>query len=492
MAVPKRAFPLLALLALCAVPAHAQITGRPVEVSGGAGLFSPDARARLTDGLASYGALGWRLQPWITLEGHASFGPSRDDRFPEDQDVRRNFFFTGLDGRWNLRPADQRIVPFVLTGAGYGVSHQEGAGPEKLERGAASLGLGTLVNLFHHRAYLRLQVRDVMFRERDATESSNHWMATAGLQVNLFGKVKDVDLDGVRDWLDTCPETPIGAKVDATGCPLDGDGDKVFDGLDKCPDTPRGCTVDKTGCPTDADGDGVCDGVDACADTPKGARVDAKGCPLDGDGDKVFDGIDECANTQAGCEVDAKGCPVDGDGDGICDGLDQCPNTPEGLKVDANGCPIEVSERETQLLDTGMIRIQDINFDTGKASIKAESFPILDEVGAILQQYPQLQIEIGGHTDDRGKKAMNMALSQLRADSVLAYIRDQFPLVGSSITTRGYGPDVPVAPNTTALGRAKNRRVEFKVLNTDALRIEREKRRFLRKDEGTPADTTRR
>ncbi len=488
MAVSKRAFPLLALLALLAVPSQAQIIGRPLELSGGAGIFSPDGRARMQDGFASYGALGWRTQSWFTLEGHASFGPTKDDTLGSPT---HNFSTAGLDLRWNLRPADQRIVPFVLTGFGYGLSHQEGAVSAKLERGAPTLGMGVLVSALTPRTYLRLQVRDVMFRERHALEFSNHWMATAGLQWNLFGKPRDSDLDGVRDWLDRCPETPLGAKVDAHGCPLDTDGDKVFDGLDKCPDTPRGCVVDKTGCSVDSDGDGVCDGLDQCPDTPKGATVDAKGCPIDGDGDGVFDGLDKCPDTPRGCKVDATGCPIDSDGDGVCDGLDQCDNTPAGLKVDANGCPIEISERETELLDTGMIRLQNINFDTGKASLKPESFPVLDEVGRILQQYPALQIEIGGHTDGRGKPALNETLSQMRADSVLIYVRNTFPLISpSQFTAKGYGPKVPVAPNTTELGRAKNRRVEFKVLNTEALKVEREKRRFLLKDEGAPADTT--
>ena len=99
-----------------------------------------------------------------------------------------------------------------------------------------------------------------------------------------------------------------------------------------------------------------------------------------------------------------------------------------------------------------------------------------------------LRIEIGGHTDNRGGKALNETLSHARADSVLNYLKQEFPMIDAAqYSTQGYGPNVPIAPNTSELGRAKNRRVEFKVLNTEALKIEREKRRFLRKDEGAPS-----
>jgi OOP family OmpA-OmpF porin len=114
-------------------------------------------------------------------------------------------------------------------------------------------------------------------------------------------------------------------------------------------------------------------------------------------------------------------------------------------------------------------------------------------VGQILVQDPMLKIEIGGHTDSRGSKKLNDALSQARADSVLARIRANFPAIpDTQFTTMGYGFSAPVASNATELGRAKNRRVEFKVLNTEVLRIEREKRRYLKKDEGAPPDTLKR
>ena len=103
--------------------------------------------------------------------------------------------------------------------------------------------------------------------------------------------------------------------------------------------------------------------------------------------------------------MDSLGCPNDSDGDGVPNGIDQCPDTPAGLKVDAKGCPIEVTERETELLDTGMIRLQNVNFETDKADILPESDATLDVVGMLLGKWPQLKLEIGGHTDSRGSAA---------------------------------------------------------------------------------------
>jgi len=171
----------------------------------------------------------------------------------------------------------------------------------------------------------------------------------------------------------------------------------------------------------------------------------------------------------------------------VADGVDKCPNTPAGLKVDPSGCPIEISEKETELLDTGMIRLQNVNFETGKAVIKSESFPVLDDVAKVLLQYPMLTMEVGGHTDNTGTKAKNVSLSEQRAKSVLGYLMQKNPTLDAShFTAVGYGPDVPVASNGTALGRAKNRRVEFRVTNKDVLKIEREKRRFVPKDGAAP------
>ena len=381
----------------------------------------------------------------------------------------------------NLTNDDRWGSFYLLAGGGY--TQYKADGTDDLHYGTFEAGAGWKIPISSAVA-LRLEARNLLNVPKDdwstATQADQQYWG--GLTFGWGGKPKDTDADGVPDKKDKCPDTPKGASVNATGCPTDSDGDGVWDGLDQCLGTPKGASVDAKGCPTDTDGDGVYDGLDQCADTPKGATVDAKGCPSDTDGDGVMDGLDQCPSTPKGATVDAKGCPMDSDGDGVPDGLDGCPNTPAGLKVDASGCPIEVTEKETEMLDTGMIRLQNVNFETGKSALLPESYAALDEVGGILLKWPQLQIEIGGHTDSRGRAVKNQMLSEERAQAVKDYLVDKFPgLAAAQLSVKGYGANRPLVPNTSALNMSKNRRVEFKVMNRDALKKEVERRKMLKK-----------
>jgi len=168
----------------------------------------------------------------------------------------------------------------------------------------------------------------------------------------------------------------------------------------------------------------------------------------------------------------------------VQDDKDQCPNTQVGVKVDSDGCPIILTERETELLDKGKITTREIHFETAKWDILPESQPVLDDIGKILIQWPRLRIEVGGHCDARGSDAYNLDLSQKRAQAVLDYILQKFSQIPrEQYVAKGYGERVPVASNKTVEGMAKNRRVEFKVLNTEELTKERERRRLLKKGE---------
>jgi outer membrane protein OmpA-like peptidoglycan-associated protein/opacity protein-like surface antigen len=343
------------------------------------------------------------------------------------------------------------------------------------------------------RVAIRAEFRNALWTFPEGTplpageDATDNQFYTAGIEFALGGHTgqsagKDDDNDGVPNRRDKCPDTPAGALVDANGCPIDSDHDGVYDGIDQCPNTPSGATVDARGCPQDSDNDGVPDGTDQCPNTPSGAVVDARGCPKDTDGDGVPDGIDQCADTPRGTTVDARGCPVvqDADNDGVPDDKDLCPFTPANVKVDKDGCPIELNDRETELLDKGRITERNIHFETAKWDILPESQPVLDEIGAILIQWPRLRIEVGGHCDWRGSDAYNLDLSNKRANSVLEYLLSKYPqITREQFSAKGYGESQPVATNKTVEGMAMNRRVEFKVLNTEELKKERERRRTL-------------
>jgi OOP family OmpA-OmpF porin len=487
------------VLAAAALLAARTVTADPVghypyvTPMGGFTLFQGELRWPGTHPLADKvyfgGRLGYQVTQLWAVEVAAGVTPTKED-------VAGGTNVSFLHGTANvvMSPwATRSGGPYFFVGGGPGrLSATTGA---RLNQGLLEGGGGVRMWLTDAIG-IRLEAREAhwMRKETKGTSNVNYLTLSGGLTMAIGAHGRDTDGDGVPDRRDKCADTPKGAKVDARGCPLDTDGDGVFDGLDKCPETTKGCTVDKTGCQTDADGDGVCDGLDQCADTPKGATVDAKGCPSDTDGDGVLDGLDQCQGTPKGCTVDAKGCPLDADGDGVCDGLDQCPDTPKGLKVDEKGCVIELIERETELMDTGKIRLQNIQFDTGKATLKAESFQTLDVVGQLLTQWPQLKIEVAGHTDNVGGAAFNRRLSLARAASVLEYMKGKYASLDSTrFTVKGYGKDKPLVPNTSDANKAQNRRVEFTVLNKEVLKKEIERRRLLKQGESVPApaDTTR-
>ena len=92
-----------------------------------------------------------------------------------------------------------------------------------------------------------------------------------------------------------------------------------------------------------------------------------------------------------------------------------------------------------------------------------ESVPVLENAIATLKRYPQVNIEVAGHTDSRGSDAYNLDLSSRRAESVLKYLRDGG--VTNTLTSRGYGETDPIASNDTDEGRQQNRRVVLRALN---------------------------
>lgn len=191
----------------------------------------------------------------------------------------------------------------------------------------------------------------------------------------------------------------------------------------------------------DTDGDGVPDSADKCPDTPAGTQVNAEGCPLDSDGDGVLDDVDECPHTPAGAKVLPNGCAL----------MNDCRTPKDGEAVDANGCAANSA-----------FVLKGVNFEFDSARLTEDSKAILDQTAETLKSYPDIKVEVAGHTDDVGSDAYNMGLSERRAQSVKTYLTAQG--VGADrMTPVGYGKTQPLVEGTTAEDRAKNRRVELKV-----------------------------
>ncbi len=150
-----------------------------------------------------------------------------------------------------------------------------------------------------------------------------------------------------------------------------------------------------------------------------------------------------------------EGCP-DTDGDGIADNVDRCPTKP-GTKTNF-GCP----EISVQVIKRLAFAATALEFEFGKAVIKTKSYPLLDEIVAILNEYSDYYMTIDGHTDDVGTDAKNLTLSRDRAAAVKDYFVGK-GIASDRLDTNGYGESQPVATNKTAAGRAKNRRVEMKL-----------------------------
>ncbi|MBI2730881.1 MAG: OmpA family protein [Sphingobacteriales bacterium] len=260
--------------------------------------------------------------------------------------------------------------------------------------------------------------------------------------------IKDRDNDGVNDELDACPDIAGTVK----GCP-DKDKDGVADKDDKCPDVTG--LVKYNGCPIpDTDGDGINDEADKCPSVAGLAKYN--GCPApDRDKDGIADDEDKCPDV-AGL-ANYNGCPApDRDKDGITDEEDQCPDQPG--RIENHGCP-EVKQELKKKIDEAARKVF---FDFGSSKIKKESFKVLEEVAKLLQENGELRLIIEGHTDNVGTAERNKIRSQERADTIKNFLLSK-GVTGNRLTATGYGFDKPVADNTTASGRAQNRRVEMKL-----------------------------
>ncbi len=110
-----------------------------------------------------------------------------------------------------------------------------------------------------------------------------------------------------------------------------------------------------------------------------------------------------------------------------------------------------------------LLKVEHIKFDTDSSTLLPEGIETVKKIADILKKYPDAKVEIGGHTDSDGNANYNLKLSQERVDMVKKALVE-FGIDANRLTTKGYGETKPLVPNTTAQNKAKNRRVEFKLI----------------------------
>jgi OmpA-OmpF porin, OOP family len=157
---------------------------------------------------------------------------------------------------------------------------------------------------------------------------------------------------------------------------------------------------------------------------------------------------------------------MDSDHDGVNDCDDKCPDTPAGTVVGPDGCPQKV-----------VIDLRGVNFKfdrpkTGEHNIDptlqlptADSIAILDQAIDALKRYPEIKVELDGHTDSIGTDAYNQKLSERRAQIVYDYLTSHGIDASRITAVKGFGESQPIDTNATKEGRARNRRTELKVEN---------------------------
>lgn len=403
--------------------ARAQESGNRSYLSVLGSYVDDDQDRNVDDGLTGgQFAIGIPFRDAWSIELFGLYNDFNADGFDNDQEQ------TGLGVgliRWFNRSG--LLSPYAGIAGGYADTKKTAGRDESspMTSGALGMLLGFGDSSFAWRSEVRYRrVLEDLALSDIYLSSGLQWSFGARRDRGSGGSRSDSDGDGVADAFDLCPDSSA-TVVDARGCPeADNDLDGVVNRLDRCPRTPRNVKVNSRGCPPDSDRDGVIDALDACRGTPWGTGVDERGCPLFSDAD----------------------------GDGVPDTDDQCPNTAAGVPVASNGCPIPQR-----------IALPGVVFDNNSSQLKASSRATLNDVADILKANPGLRAEVAGHTDSLGDAAYNQWLSQRRAQTVRDYLVGR-GIAADRLTARGYGESEPVAADASAAGRARNRRVELRIM----------------------------
>ncbi|NLQ16048.1 OmpA family protein [Marinomonas sp. M1K-6] len=146
----------------------------------------------------------------------------------------------------------------------------------------------------------------------------------------------------------------------------------------------------------------------------------------------------------------------DSDLDGVINARDLCAHTAQGIDVDIHGCPL--TELESFSFDF------DVQFNIGSAKLRPEYHAHLQDLATFLQQAPDTQLLIEGHTDNTGTEGYNLTLSKKRAEAIAGALMSTFNIDPKRIKTLAYGQERPIASNDTEVGRTRNRRVSGEIV----------------------------
>jgi len=402
---------------------------------GGDVAFTIEDKDRVTSsGIGPQFRAGKRLSDSFDVEAILGFAKldgysDATSSFPDQTILDLSFNLLAYPNR------DLRVAPYFLIGLGYmGTEYKPGSSESDV---SSTVGAGFKWKIGDSAYSIRGEYR---LRSVSGTRAIDGTSGTLTDSIASLGVI--YDFGGTRRY----------SEDDDT------DGDGVLDIWDDCPDTEPGVDVSSRGCPlrdlrSDADGDRVPDDIDDCPNTPVGDVVDTRGCPIDSDGDGVVTGRDRCPASRPGAQVDSFGCERDNDQDGVVDHLDSCLNTRPGARVDTSGCEI-----------TDVIDLPGVSFQTGSDRVVGGVEDILRGIAETLNKYPEMEIEVAGHTDSVGLGDANYGLSERRAVTVRD-ILIRFGVEEFRIRATGYGESQPIDDNNTAEGRARNRRVELRILN---------------------------
>jgi outer membrane protein OmpA-like peptidoglycan-associated protein len=281
----------------------------------------------------------------------------------------------------------------------------------------------------------------------------------------------DTDGDGIKDGEEVkrYRTNPLRADTDGDGLPdgeevqkyktiptrMDSDGDGLSDGDEIFKNKTEPLKID-------TDGDGLPDGDEVVRYKSDPLRVDS-----DGDGLSDWDEVKTYKTDPTNADTDGDGLmdgdevkkyhtnPLKADTDG--------GSTDDGTEVKRGANPLDPRDDVPILLEKGKsLVLEGVNFETGSARLTKASEGTLDRVFIALVAHPEIRVEIAGYTDNVGSRRTNQRLSQRRADAVSEWLVKK-GIAATRMTTVGRGDLDPIAPNSNPEGRAKNRRIEFRV-----------------------------